>query len=131
MVIDPTILTSLGSICCPGWLILLAINETHLDSSIQNGETSIPGYTLERKDRNRSGGGMALDVQDSINFKRLNDLPEAHMELISIQVSKPRVELFIVHLVSTSWIHHRHDGYFCSFIFANVGLISNRSRCYW
>lgn len=39
---------------------ILAINETHLDSSIQNGEISIPGYTLERKDRNRCGSGGSL-----------------------------------------------------------------------
>ena len=32
---------------------ILAINETRLDSSIQNGEVNIPGYTLEWKDRNR------------------------------------------------------------------------------
>ena len=48
---------------------ILAINETRLDSSIQNGEVSIPGYTLERKDRNRNGGGVALYIRDSINYK--------------------------------------------------------------
>ena len=34
----------------PKTVDILAINETCLDSSIQNGEISIPGYTLERKD---------------------------------------------------------------------------------
>ena len=36
--------------------ILAQINETRLDGSILNSELSISGYTLERKDRNRSGG---------------------------------------------------------------------------
>ena len=58
-------------------------NETRLDSSIQNSEVSIPGYTLERKDRNRNGGGVALYIRDSINYKRLTDLPNDNMELIS------------------------------------------------
>ena len=40
----------------PKTIDILAINETRLVSSILNGEVSIPGYTLERKDRNRSGG---------------------------------------------------------------------------
>ena len=80
----------------PKTVDILAINETRLDSSILNGEVSIPGYTLERKDRNRSGGGVALYIRDSINYKRLNDLPDANLELISIQVSKPRVKPFIV-----------------------------------
>ena len=75
---------------------ILGINETRLDSSIQNGEVSIPGYTLERKDRNRNGGGVALYTRDSINYKRLTDLPDHNTELISIQVSKPKAKPFIV-----------------------------------
>ena len=66
----------------------IAINETRLDSSSQNG-----GYTLERKDRNRNGGGVALYIRDSINCKRLIDLMDDTMELISIQVSKPSMHL--------------------------------------
>ena len=69
----------------PKTVDILAIKETRLDSSILNGEVSIPGCTLERKDRNRSGGGVALYIRDSIGYKRLNNLPEANMELISIQ----------------------------------------------
>ena len=63
---------------------ILAINDTRLDSSIQDGEVSIPGYTLERKDRNRNGGGVALYIRDSINYKGLPELPDDNMELISI-----------------------------------------------
>ena len=37
----------------PDTVDILAIYETRLDSSILNVEVSIPGYTLERKDRNR------------------------------------------------------------------------------
>ena len=74
---------------------ILTVNETRLDSSIQNGEVSIPGYTLERKDRNRNGGGVALYIRDSINYKGLPELPDDNMELISIQVSKPKAKPFI------------------------------------
>ena len=63
----------------PKTVDILAINETRLDSCILNDEVSIPGYTLERKDGNRFGGGVALYIRDSINYKRLNDLPEANM----------------------------------------------------
>ena len=31
---------------------ILAINETRLDCTISNGEINIPGYVIERKDRN-------------------------------------------------------------------------------
>lgn len=100
----------------PKTVDILAINETRLVSSIQKGAVSIPGYTLERKDRNRSGGGVALYIRDSINYERLNDLPEDNMELISIQVSKPRVKPFIV----CTW--YRPPG---STIIAKIGLIGD------
>lgn len=61
----------------------LAITETDQDSSIQNGKVSIPGYTLERKNRNRSG--VALYSRDLINYKHLIDLPDENIELISIR----------------------------------------------
>ena len=38
---------------------ILAINESRLDYT-SNGEINIRGYVIERKDRNRSGGGVAL-----------------------------------------------------------------------
>ena len=53
---------------------ILAINETRLDSTVHDGEINIPGYTLERKDRNRSGGGVALYIRNSINYKRIYGL---------------------------------------------------------
>ena len=83
---------------------ILAINETRLDSSIQNGEVSIPGYTLERKDRNRNGGGVALYIRDSINYKRLIDLPDDNMELISVETESKTI--YFLHLVEASRVHH-------------------------
>ena len=79
---------------------ILAINETRLDSSIQNGEVRIPGHTLERKDRNRNGCGVALYIRDSINYKCLIDLPDDNIELISIQVTETESKtIYCVHLV--------------------------------
>ena len=42
------------------------------------------------------GGGVALYIRDSINYKRLIGLPNDNVELISIQVSKPKAKPFIV-----------------------------------
>ena len=39
-----------------------------LDSSVLDGEVSTSGYVLERKDRNRAGGGVALYVTNSIHL---------------------------------------------------------------
>ena len=36
---------------------ILAVNETRLDGTIPSGEVTVPGYALERHDRNSDGGG--------------------------------------------------------------------------
>ena len=73
-------------------------NETRLDSSSQTGIVSIPGYNLERIDRNRHSGGVVLYITDTItcHYKRLTALPDDHLELIAIQVSKPKVKPVVV-----------------------------------
>ena len=39
---------------------ILAITETHLDRSMQNGTVKIRGYEVERHDRDKNGGGCLL-----------------------------------------------------------------------
>ena len=41
---------------------ILAVNETRLDDTISGREVTVPGYVLEREDRNRDGGGVALYI---------------------------------------------------------------------
>ena len=41
-------------------LNILSINETHLDSIINDFELNISGFSLYRNDRNRHGGGVAI-----------------------------------------------------------------------
>ena len=55
---------------------ILAVNETGLDDTISSGEVIVPGYALERNDRNRDGGGgwgVALYIRNTINYERLFD----------------------------------------------------------
>ena len=74
---------------------ILAINETRLDCTISNGQITISGYVIERKDRNRSGGGVALYIRNTINYKRLLH-QEDDLEFLCIQVSKPKIKPFLV-----------------------------------
>ncbi|CAH3193555.1 unnamed protein product, partial [Porites evermanni] len=53
---------------------ILAVNETRLDDTISSGEVTVPGKALERNDRNRDGGGVALYIRNTINYERLFDL---------------------------------------------------------
>ena len=50
---------------------------------------------IERKDRNRSGGGVALHFRNTINYKRLPH-QEDDLEFLFIQVSKFKLRPLIV-----------------------------------
>ena len=75
---------------------ILAVNETRLNNTISSGEVAVSGYILERNDRNREGGGIALYIRDTINYDRLCDLEYESLECIGIKVVKPKVKPFIV-----------------------------------
>ena len=75
---------------------ILAVNETRLDDTISSGEATVPGYALERNDRNRDGGGVALYIRNTINYERLFDLECESLEWIGIKVIKPKAKSFIV-----------------------------------
>ena len=74
---------------------ILAINETRLDCTISNGQINISGYFIERKNRNSSGGGVALYIRNTINCTRVLH-QEDDLEILCIQVSKPKIKPFLV-----------------------------------
>ena len=43
-------------------------------------------YSLKRCDRNRNGGGVALYVRNTVNFKPREDFPNKSLELVCIEV---------------------------------------------
>ena len=74
----------------------MAVSETHLDSSISNGEVNIQGYTMIRKDRNRSGGGVCLFIKDTVSFNVRQDLEEENFEAIFVDILFPKSRPFLV-----------------------------------
>ena len=74
----------------------LSINETMLDSSISNDEINVSCYDMVRKDRNRSGGGVALYIRKEIDYKIRNDLMNEKLETITIEICPPKAKLFFV-----------------------------------
>ena len=75
---------------------ILAVNETRLDDTISSGEVTVSGYALERSDRNRDGGGVALYIRNTINYECLFDLEYESLESIGIKVIKLKAKSFIV-----------------------------------
>ena len=66
---------------------ILCLAETWLDSSFSDGEVSIHGYNLHRKDRSAgSGGGVAIYCKSSLATSRRQDLELNNMESIVLDV---------------------------------------------
>ncbi len=61
-----------------------------IDDKINNYEVSIDGYDLVRKDRKRTGGGVAMYIRNSISYKTRQDIMPESLETITVEVTKPR-----------------------------------------
>ena len=78
---------------------ILSINETRLDTEIEDGAVEIPGYDIIRQDRNRSGGGVAIYVRDNIPYIKRDDLFGQGLEAICLEIKKAKCKPFLV----TTW----------------------------
>ena len=67
-----------------------------LDETIANNEVLIDGYEIIRKDRNRYGGGVLLYIRDTINYKLRNDLMLKSLEMVTVEVLKPKAKSFLI-----------------------------------
>ena len=75
---------------------ILSINETRLDSTFNDSEIGIEGYTIVRRDRFRLGGGVAIYIRNSINFIIRHDLSDSVLEFLCVEIRKPKVKPFLV-----------------------------------
>ena len=78
---------------------IITLNETRLDSSVLNGEIEIPGYDIVRRDRNRSGGGVAMYIRSHIPYTIRNDLLPDNLELICVEIKKLKSKPMLI----TTW----------------------------
>jgi exonuclease III len=78
---------------------ILALNQTRLDDSIQNGTVDIDGYDIVRLDRNRFGGGVCFYVRNSINYIVRDDLLTKELEILTLEIRKPFTKPFLI----TTW----------------------------
>ena len=75
---------------------ILCINETRLNSLIENRLVEIPGYDIVRRDRNRHGGGVAIYIRNNLVYINRNDIMPDILEAICIEVKKPRMKPLLV-----------------------------------
>lgn len=65
---------------------IIAISESWFDSSITDAEVSMPGYNLERKDRNTHGGGVCMYIREDLSYNPRSDLDHENLEAIWIDL---------------------------------------------
>ena len=67
-----------------------------LDYTISDHEISVPGCDLVQNDRHRNGGGVVLYIRNYINFIIRHELMIDSLELLSVEIFKPKVKSFII-----------------------------------
>lgn len=70
-------------------LCILAISETHLDTSVDDNEIAVSGYCVHTKDRNSYGGGVAIYIQSHIPVKLRADLMNLFIEMLRMEIHLP------------------------------------------
>ena len=63
-----------------------SFSETHLDNTINDAEIQFEGFSVERRDRNRRGGGVAVYVSNAIAYKRKYDFEHPDIECLWIEL---------------------------------------------
>ena len=63
---------------------IIAVTETCLDNTICDNEVCIPGYIIQRKDRNREGGGVCIFIRNNINLNSRSDIDKYDLEFLAI-----------------------------------------------
>ena len=77
---------------------IIGLTETKLDETIGNIEVEIDGYTMERFDRNRKGGGVACYVRNDIIFNVREHFSD-EVENIFIDIFLPKTKPILVGIV--------------------------------
>ena len=75
---------------------ILAINETKLGEFMPSSLVSVDGYSLERKDRNFFGDGVAIYIKNTINHEVIKNTPETTLEILCIKVLPKQAEPFVI-----------------------------------
>ena len=68
---------------------IFAINESKIDDSITDGEISISGFNLIRKDRSRAESGVVLYIRESLSYIDRNDLVPDRLEMLCAEINRP------------------------------------------
>ena len=74
------------------------MTETKLDSSVLNEEIEIDGYTIERSDRNRRGGGVACYIRNNLSYNIKENFSD-EIENLFLDIMLPKTKPILLGVV--------------------------------
>ena len=77
----------------------ICISETWLDISVPDSEIAIHNYYIQRRDRNRHGGGVCIYVRKDLSFNIRNDLDHTELEAKWIELFLPKSKPILVGVI--------------------------------
>ena len=80
----------------PQFLDLLTLSETRLDGTLTDSDVSIEGYKIISRDCNRGGGGVAMYIRNSIDYKIRTDLSDHDLEFLCAEISITGAKPFLL-----------------------------------
>ena len=75
---------------------IIGIQETKLDSTVENSDINTDKYSIIRNDRNLNGGGVALYIHNSLVFKNFDEISDPNVESVSAKIKVGNYKPFIV-----------------------------------
>ncbi len=89
-------LTEIENILSSNNLHILAVSETHLDSTFEDASMMIQGYNVFRNDRNVFGGGVACYIQNHLPVRLRQDLMVQDIEVLWLQVGLKHLKPILI-----------------------------------
>ena len=75
---------------------VLSLSETWLDESVHDNEVRIDGYVIERRDRNREGGGVCIYIRENLAFTRRPDVESDDLEFLAVDLLLPKTKPILI-----------------------------------
>ena len=66
---------------------MIFVSESHLDNTVPDYKAELPTYNLFRRDRTRSGGGVAIYCANHLSPTRRHDLEHTDLELLWLELT--------------------------------------------
>ena len=75
---------------------IVCVTETWLDDLVMDSEIEVSGYVVQRKDRERSGGGVCMYIRSGLAFNPHTELSTDQLETLWIKIILPKTKPVLV-----------------------------------